>query len=191
MAFKPLRVMAVEDDAGLALRLAAEIRDCGHRVVGPFDDTHEAIRIADTVQAAILDVTARTESCFWVADALRHREVPFVFLADAGPALPRRFAGHRVHPRHRHAAPLLDELLRQSLALVPEDEEGIDGIVTQMMQHSRRIMPDDPSAERLVEAVLQRAAAQRLPGEDTPDMGPWLLRLLDQEYLLRGRLHLH
>lgn len=192
MTIKPMRVMVVEDDAGLAQRLAAEIRDCGHHVVGPFDDVHEAIQIAGTVQAAILDVTARTESCFWVADVLHHRDVPFVFLTDAGPdAIPRRFDGRSAYPRHRHAAPLLDDLHRRRQGLAPEDDDTIDAVVVEMMQRSRRIMPDDPSAERLVEATLQRAVSQRAAGEGSADVGPRLLRLLDQEYLLRGRSHLH
>lgn len=192
MTFKPMRVMVFEDDAGLAQRLAAEIRDCGHLVVGPFEDVHDAIQIAGTVQAAILDVAAQTESCFWVADALRHSEVPFVFLTDAAPdAIPPRFGGHHAYPRHRHAAPLLDDLHRQHESRPLDDDDGIDSIVIEMMQRSRRFMPDIPSAERLVDAALQRAVAERPAREGSPDVGDWLLGLLDQEYMLRGRSHLH
>lgn len=192
MTAKPMRIMVVEDDATLAKRLAAEIHGCGHCVVGPFDDIHEALQMAGTVQAAILDVTAQTESCFWVADALHHRDVPFVFLTEArSDAIPARFGGHHSYSRHRHAAPLLDDLHRQRQNLCPDDDDSIDSVVIRMMHHSRRIMPDERSAERLVEATLQRAVAQRSPGTDAQDMGQWLLRLLGQEYRLRGRSHLH
>lgn len=187
MTCKPLRVMVAVEDAPLAQRLTTEIRDCGHLVVGPFDDMHDAIQIAGTVQAAILDVAPQAESCFWLAQTLRHHDVPFVFLTDA--ALPRRFRDHPAHPRHRHAAPLLDDLHRQHQALPPEDDDGIDSVVTRMMHRSRQIMPDNSSAERLVESVLQRSVA-RQPDADA-DAGPLLLRLLDQEYRLRGRSHLH
>lgn len=186
-----LRVMVAGTDAALMDRLATQIADQGHRVVGPFQDMLEAIPVADTVQAAILDVTWRSEDCFWLADALRHRDLPFVFLSDTGPsALPRRFGQMRVYPRHRHAAPLLD-LLRRELARMPVEDDSIDGIAIQMMQHSRRFMPDHPSAERLVEATLLRAVAEKPCAERADEMGPWLLRLLEQEYRLQGRSHLH
>lgn len=122
-----LRVMVASGNDALARRLATQIRACGHLVVGPFDDMNDAIQIAGTVQAAILEVTAGTHLCFWVADALRHHDLPFVLLTDAAPAtLPRRFRDRRIHPCHRHAAPLLDDLHRQCMALPPEDDDGID-----------------------------------------------------------------
>jgi hypothetical protein len=193
MTVEPLRVMVMEDDLIHAQRLTAQIRECGHLVVGPFADVHEAFQIAGSVQAAILDVAAQTESCFWVADTLRHSDVPFVFLTDAGPgAIPHRFDGHRAYPRHRHAAPLLNDLLGQRRLQILDDDDAIQTVVIQMMQHSRRVMPDDPSAERLVEATLQRAVTERSAGGDgSADVGPWLLQLLDQEYRMRGRSHLH
>lgn len=192
MTVEPLRVMVMEDDLIHAQRLTAEVRECGHVVVGPFADVHEAIQIAGSVQAAILDVAARTEGCFWVADTLRHSDVPFVFLTDAGSgAIPRRFKGHRAYPRHRHAAPLLDDLLGQRRVGIPEDDDAIQTIVVQMMQQSRRVMPDASSAERLVEATLQRAVAERSVRDGSAEVGPWLLHLLDQEYRMRGRSHLH
>jgi hypothetical protein len=60
-----------------------------------------------------------------------------------------------------------------------------------MMQQSRRVMPDASSAERLVEATLQRAVAERSVRDGSAEVGPWLLHLLDQEYRMRGRSHLH
>ncbi|MDQ1899336.1 hypothetical protein RAH32_02605 [Paracoccus sp. WLY502] len=192
MAIDALRVMLVQADAVLAERLATEIRSYGHVVVGPFADMHEAIEVAATVQAAILDMAVQPETGLWLADSLQRSDVPFVFLTERGnAALPQRFKGRHTYPRHRHAAPLLADLHGQRQNLRPADDDSLGAIATQMMQRSRRIMPDDPSAERLVEATLQRAVAQRTAGRAPDDVGDWLLRLLDQEYRLRGRTHLH
>ena len=192
MTIDALRVMLVQADAVLAERLAGEIRRHGHVVVGPFADMHEAIEVAGTVQAAIVDLAVQPETGFWLADSLQRSDVPFVFLKDRGTgALPLRFRDCPTYPRHRHAAPLLADLHRQRRNLRPVDDDSLGAIAVEMMQRSRRIMPDDPSAERLVEATLQRAVAQRSAGRAPDDVGDWLLRLLDQEHRLRGRTHLH
>lgn len=192
MAIDSLRVMLVQADPVLAERLAAEVRAYGHVVVGPFADMHEAILVTGTVQAAILDMAVQPETGFWLADSLKRSDVPFVFLDDRGTgALPRRFKDCHTYPRHRHAAPLLADLHHQRQNLRPVDDDSLDEIAIEMMQRSRRIMPDDPSAERLVEATLQQAVAQRAAGRAPDDVGDWLLRLLDQEHRLRGRTHLH
>jgi CheY-like chemotaxis protein len=77
------RVLIVEDEYLLAMDLQDQLEELGARVLGPAPSVATALRLLDSeaeVEAATLDVTLGGEKCFAVADALRARGVPFVFV---------------------------------------------------------------------------------------------------------------
>lgn len=186
-----LRILVVEDDFFAAHKLSEEIRAGGDKVVGPFADVHDAIHRVGLVQAAILDVRVQDESSFHVADSLVHHGIPFVFLTGFDPqAVPARFERRHVYTKPSHAAPLLHDLHAQHRAMAAPDTSSIELVVVEMMRRSRVVMPDETSADRLVEAALMQAIAETTQGPPVADMGARLLDLLEDEYRQRGRLYL-
>lgn len=94
--------------------------------------------------------------------------------------------------------------LRRSIVLSgprPADRRGPDlrnwpaapvsvaDAVPRLYRRARRLMPDRPSADRLLEAVLLRALAEAERGKPR-DVAAWLDRLFDEEYRGNSRRHL-
>ncbi|TGN62483.1 hypothetical protein E4L95_06575 [Paracoccus liaowanqingii] len=187
-----LRIMVVEDDFLVASKLASEIRANGDQVVGPFADIQDAIGRVSVIQGAILDVRMQGGTSFPVADFLADCGIPFVFLTGYDlRQIPFRFQDRGVFAKPSTASPLLANLHRQHDAILLEGEDSLDAVVIEMLRRARHLMPDDSSAERLVEGVLLRAIAEagnRLQG---PAMRSWLMTLLRDEHQQRGRFHLH
>jgi DNA-binding NarL/FixJ family response regulator len=102
------RVLVVEDEALVALELAAGLALAGYEVVGPFGRVAPALdRLADGLpDAALLDVNIAGEPVEPVADLLADRGVPFAFVTAYGeppwprhagrPRLPKPAAGRQV-----------------------------------------------------------------------------------------------
>lgn len=187
-----LKIMVVEDDFLVASKLAAEIRAHGDQVIGPFADIQDAIGRVSIIQGAILDVRMQGGTSFPVADFLADCSIPFVFLTGYDLSqIPLRFQDRGVFAKPSTAQPLLASLHRQHDAVLQEDGDSLDAVVIEMLRRARRLMPDESSAERLVEGVLLRAIAEtgnRLQG---PSLRPWLMTLLHDEHQQRGRIHLH
>lgn len=187
-----LNIMVVEDDFLVASKLAAEIRAHGDQVVGPFFDIQDAIGRIGLIQGAILDVRMQGGTSFPVADFLSECGIPFVFLTGYDRCqIPARFQGRGVFAKPSTAQPLLVTLHSQHDAALHEDADSLDAVVIEMLRRARRLMPDESSAERLVEAVLLRAIAEAGARLQGPAMRPWLLSLLQDEHRQRGRIHLH
>ena len=84
---------------------------------------------------------------------------------------------HDLHERHRAAS---------------EAADSVEAVVIEMICRAREMMPDEASAERLVEGALMRAiteAPQDEPKGD--DIRARLFALFQDEYRQRGRLRLH
>ena len=93
------RVLVVEDEMLIALVVEEALADCGVVVVGPVStvDAALALAAAETLDAAVLDVTVRGGQTFPVAERLLARGVPFVLASGYGDwALPE---GLRDRPR--------------------------------------------------------------------------------------------
>lgn len=80
--FTGLRILIVEDNF-----LAAEVvRDMlegkGCTVIGPVGRIDEGLQLAEqeALDGAVLDINLNGEWCFPIAQALRRRQVPFLFL---------------------------------------------------------------------------------------------------------------
>ncbi|WP_410219271.1 response regulator [Paracoccus sp. (in: a-proteobacteria)] len=187
-----LRILVVEDDFLVAHKLANDIRARGDQVVGPFADASEAIDQMGLVQAAILDVRLRDETSFLVADSLVNRGIPFVFLTGYDRRhIPARFHGQGIFAKPAIADPLLDSLHHEHVRATADDADDIEAAVVRMLQQARRMMPDEASAERLVEGVLHRAIAAADNNGPEQSTAPWLMMMLHKEYAQRGRLYLN
>ena len=77
-----LRLLLVEDEAVLAAETAAQLESAGHTVVASASHLSDATRIAAgvDVEAAVLDLNLNGDLSFPVADTLRERGIPFVFV---------------------------------------------------------------------------------------------------------------
>jgi CheY-like chemotaxis protein len=76
------RILIVEDEYAIAADLARSLEDLGVLVVGPAASVADALGMVDgeaALDAAVLDISLRTEKVFPVADVLQDRGIPFVF----------------------------------------------------------------------------------------------------------------
>jgi CheY-like chemotaxis protein len=89
-ALEGLRVLVVEDNflAAEVVRDALERNGC--TVVGPVGRVVDAVRLVESeaLDAAVLDINLNGDRCFAIADALRGRDVPFVFLSGYDDSTP-------------------------------------------------------------------------------------------------------
>ena len=85
-ALKGLRLLIVEDEALVAMMIHDVIRDAGAEVIGPAANIDAAMAALKThrVDGAILDVNLAGQRVDSVADALRERKIPFLFLTGYG-----------------------------------------------------------------------------------------------------------
>lgn len=91
------RCLVVEDEFLVAMLLEDTLRDLGFEVLGPVATCAAALALvrsaSGALDAAVLDVNLGGERVYPVADALRERGVPFVFLTGYAEAeLDGRFA---------------------------------------------------------------------------------------------------
>ena len=89
------RILVIEDDFMIANHLAMVLAAHGAEIVGPAGTVQGGLTLvadAERIDGAILDVNLRGEMVYPVADALRRKGVPMVFLTgyDGGAAA----AGH-------------------------------------------------------------------------------------------------
>ncbi len=88
---KGLRILLVEDQAMIAMAMEQHLRDLGCAVVGPVARLDAALLLArqEELDAAILDVDLGGIKVYPVAEALRARSIPFMFLTGySGSTLP-------------------------------------------------------------------------------------------------------
>lgn len=82
------RVLLVEDEMLIAMDVADMLEELGFSVVGPALRLNKALRIAaeECFDLAVLDVNLAGERSFEVADVLRKRGIPFIFVTGYGVA---------------------------------------------------------------------------------------------------------
>jgi CheY-like chemotaxis protein len=110
-----LKVLVVEDEFLVAMVIEEVLAEFGCVVAGIATTVAQAlgeIQAADDLDVAILDVNLGGEKVFPVADALRARNVPFVFSTGYGPAdLARRYPESRLLGK-----PYMPDALAEALA---------------------------------------------------------------------------
>src|SRR5665213_1154951 len=108
MTFAGRRVLVVEDEFLVSLTTTDFLEDIGCEVVGPAASLAAAIRLAESepLDAAVLDINIAGDMIWPVAEELRRRDVPFLFLSEYTQftAIPVLFA----------AAPRLEKPLEQN-----------------------------------------------------------------------------
>ena len=96
------RILIVEDEPLLAFELEAELEAVGALPVESVPDVAHALRTIDSgdlFDAAILNVWLRGQLSFPVADALRHRGIPFVFVTGNQSDAAQRYPDITAHPK--------------------------------------------------------------------------------------------
>lgn len=76
-------ILVVEDDYFLAQETARMIRRSGASILGPVSNVHDALevlKVATSIDGAILDINLMGEMAYPIADALLARSTPFLFV---------------------------------------------------------------------------------------------------------------
>jgi CheY-like chemotaxis protein len=81
-AKKARRVLVVEDEAFVAMMLEDELASLGIHVIGPVSNMQSAVLMAETsiLDGALLDLNINGAYATEVADKLRARRIPFIFV---------------------------------------------------------------------------------------------------------------
>ncbi len=93
-SLKGIKVLVVEDDFHLATCTDHALREAGAEVIGPVAQEDQALALIDSraPSCAIVDVTLGQGARFTVADALKARGVPFMFMTGYDDVMiPERF----------------------------------------------------------------------------------------------------
>ncbi len=79
---KRRNVLVLEDEALMAMMLEEELESLGIHVIGPICNLQSAILLAETsdLDAALLDLNINGDYATEVADKLRARGIPFIFV---------------------------------------------------------------------------------------------------------------
>ena len=78
------RILVLEDEALIALDLAATLKDAGWEVIGPAGNVAAALRLLETAgdpDIACLDLNIGSETSHGLARDLRSRGVPVIFIS--------------------------------------------------------------------------------------------------------------
>ena len=81
-AKKKRNVLVVEDEAFVAMMLEDELESLGLHVIGPVSNMKSAVLLAETsaLDGALLDLNINGAFATEVADKLRARNVPYIFV---------------------------------------------------------------------------------------------------------------
>jgi CheY-like chemotaxis protein len=82
-ALSGCRVLVIEDEYFLADDMAKMLRSRGAEVVGPVGDIEDALELlhSQSFHMAVLDINLKNKMIYPVADELRARAVPFIFVS--------------------------------------------------------------------------------------------------------------
>lgn len=93
---RPL-VLILEDEPLIAMLVEDWLVELGYEPVGPYSRGTEALEVvrSQDLDAAILDIPLKNDTCYPVADALMSNNVPFAFATGRSDddAIPSRLEG--------------------------------------------------------------------------------------------------
>ena len=87
LSLQDRRVLIIEDESLVAMLLETVLEDLGCTPVGPASSVDEGLRLIETetgLDAALLDVNVAGREVFPVAEALKAKDIPFVFSTGYG-----------------------------------------------------------------------------------------------------------
>lgn len=93
------RVLVVEDEMTVAMLIEDMVSELAYEVAAVVPRLEDAMRMADsdTFDLAMLDVHLNGKTVFPFAEALKEREIPFLFATAYGPrGLPEEYRDHLV-----------------------------------------------------------------------------------------------
>lgn len=187
-----MRILVVEDEFLIAEQLTRDIGALGDSVIGPFPDIAGAMGglAGAGADAAILDVCLGGQTSFCIADRLRLRSVPFVFLtAHTRQRVPDRFRRQPLHSKPSSARDLLLQLHAHRLRFGQADRAR--DVLIDMLSYVRLLVPDTAAAERLVERVMLQAIGA-VEGEAPPGgLRALIVSLMDREIARNLPQHFH
>jgi CheY-like chemotaxis protein len=130
-----LKVLVVEDNLLLAEVTKILLEESGCQVVGPAGWLQHGLELAqdEPLDGAILDINLHGEMSFAIAEVLRTRGVPFVFVTG--------YEDRSIVPLAYRSAPRLDKPVA--------DERLIEAMVTAFMA---KPLKSDPQADMLLSA---------------------------------------
>ncbi len=97
-----LHVLIVEDEPLLAVEMVENLQALGAVSLGPIMTVTKALTFIETahrIDAVLLNFMLRGEESFPVADELRARCIPFVFVTGFDREVRKRFPNVPVHPK--------------------------------------------------------------------------------------------
>ncbi|KCZ54305.1 hypothetical protein HY29_14815 [Hyphomonas beringensis] len=106
-------VLIVEDDFLIAYDLKIQMEGQGYDVKGPAGSVEAALTALEThdICSAILDIDLYGTASFPVANALKDKDIPFMFLSgNYAWQLPPEFSDILVHPKPVNVPKLICEL---------------------------------------------------------------------------------
>lgn len=110
-----LSILIVEDDWLIADAIARQVDALGGWTVGPVASVAEAMVLLNRapLNLAVLDINLGREASYPIADALKERDTPFIFVtADDRSILPARFASCPVLSKPPNLAELREQIRR-------------------------------------------------------------------------------
>lgn len=113
-------ILIVEDEYFLAQDLARELEGAGALIVGPASNVEDALDLVEetaSLDGAVLDVNLQGVMVYPVADALRQRGVPVVFITGYD-------AGH-IPPAYRDIAFYQKPVASQVIAEILFDQQRV------------------------------------------------------------------
>ncbi len=105
-----LHVLIVEDEAILAFELIEDLKAVGAVPLGPITTIEKGLKfiaMADRIDAAVLNFMLHRLEAFPIADELRRRRIPFVFVTGNDEAVKARFPDVPVHPKPADMAKII------------------------------------------------------------------------------------
>lgn len=105
------RILLAEDEYLIAMEIRQELEKSGAEVLGPsasIEETLKLLRSAQQLDVAVLDIDLGGEMAYPVAETLKERNIPFIFVSGYGrkgicdtyadaPLLDKPVAMHRLH----------------------------------------------------------------------------------------------
>jgi CheY-like chemotaxis protein len=112
------KVLVVEDEMMIAMLIEDMLEEFGCRLVGPATSVPHALELIgkEQVELAVLDVNLDGQDTYAIADALRQKNVPFIFATGYGSTGLRKEYGNRPVLQKPFQTKALETALAQALA---------------------------------------------------------------------------